>query len=180
MPSGPGAIDAHGIYQYGDSDTQALASDLLNLLGSSVSTQVGQLQGIKRPPMLGAAQYERIATLDGGTATDGAHMQAILGGLGDYGSLDRGTALISFTQRGSNGVQLKVWSWGMPGGTSLVLFYTRQISTFVFELWMLNGMYLMNHGLKVLASTGCTVNLDSNTTTAPSGLTAPASYTNVA
>lgn len=40
MPAGPGALDAQGIYKYGEADTQALASDLLNLLATAVSTQI--------------------------------------------------------------------------------------------------------------------------------------------
>lgn len=39
MPSGPGSLDAQGVWKYGEADTQALASDLLNLGQTSVSTQ---------------------------------------------------------------------------------------------------------------------------------------------
>lgn len=37
MPAGPGALDAQGVYLFGEDDTESLASDLLNLLGDSVS-----------------------------------------------------------------------------------------------------------------------------------------------
>jgi hypothetical protein len=43
MPTGPGGLDANGIWQYGEDDTEALASDLLNLGMGSVSTAVGGL-----------------------------------------------------------------------------------------------------------------------------------------
>lgn len=39
MPTGPGALDTEGVYQYGDDDERPLGSDLLNLLANSVSTQ---------------------------------------------------------------------------------------------------------------------------------------------
>jgi len=39
MPSGPGGLDAEGVWQYGEADTETLASDLLNLGQASVSTQ---------------------------------------------------------------------------------------------------------------------------------------------
>lgn len=39
MPTGPGALDTEGIYQYGEDDERPLGSDLLNLLANSVSTQ---------------------------------------------------------------------------------------------------------------------------------------------
>jgi len=43
MPIGPGGLDANGVWQYGEDDTEALASDLLNLGMASVSTEVGLL-----------------------------------------------------------------------------------------------------------------------------------------
>ena len=43
MPTGPGGLDANGVWQYGEDDTEALASDLLNLGMGSVSTAVGGL-----------------------------------------------------------------------------------------------------------------------------------------
>ena len=43
MPTGPGGLDANGVWQYGEDDTEALASDLLNLGMGSVSTVVGGL-----------------------------------------------------------------------------------------------------------------------------------------
>jgi len=43
MPTGPGGLDANGVWQYGEDDTEALASDLLNLGMASISTEVGLL-----------------------------------------------------------------------------------------------------------------------------------------
>lgn len=39
MPIGPGSLDANGIWQFGEADTESLASDLLNLGMESVSDQ---------------------------------------------------------------------------------------------------------------------------------------------
>ncbi len=39
MPTGPGGLDSNGIWQYGEDDTEALASDLLNLGMASISTE---------------------------------------------------------------------------------------------------------------------------------------------
>lgn len=39
MPSGPGSLDAQGVWQYGEADDVAPASDLLNVGQSSVSAQ---------------------------------------------------------------------------------------------------------------------------------------------
>lgn len=44
MPLGPGALDSEGIYQFGESDTESLASDLLNLLAGSTSTQIAAVR----------------------------------------------------------------------------------------------------------------------------------------
>lgn len=40
MPIGPGGLDSEGIWQFGESDSESLMSDLLNLLAASVSTQI--------------------------------------------------------------------------------------------------------------------------------------------
>ncbi len=45
MPIGPGGLDPNGIWQYGEDDSEALASDLLNLGMSSVSTALSNLGG---------------------------------------------------------------------------------------------------------------------------------------
>jgi hypothetical protein len=44
MPAGPGAIDANGIYQYGEADLAAPVSDMLNLGQGSTSLQVAALR----------------------------------------------------------------------------------------------------------------------------------------
>ena len=43
MPTGPGGLDSNGIWQFGEDDSEALASDLLNLGMASISTEVGLL-----------------------------------------------------------------------------------------------------------------------------------------
>jgi len=43
MPIGPGGLDSNGIWQFGEDDSEALASDLLNLGMASISTEVGLL-----------------------------------------------------------------------------------------------------------------------------------------
>lgn len=45
MPIGPGGLDSNGIWQFGEDDSEALASDLLNLGMASVSTAIGGLSG---------------------------------------------------------------------------------------------------------------------------------------
>lgn len=39
MPTGPGGLDAQGVYLYGEDDTEALVSDQLNLAPASISDQ---------------------------------------------------------------------------------------------------------------------------------------------
>ena len=43
MPIGPGGLDSNGIWQFGEDDSEALASDLLNLGMASVSTAIGAI-----------------------------------------------------------------------------------------------------------------------------------------
>ena len=47
MPTGPGGLDANGVWQYGEDDTEALASDLLNLGMASVSDALAVLQIVR-------------------------------------------------------------------------------------------------------------------------------------
>ena len=46
MPTGPGGLDSNGIWQFGEDDSEALASDLLNLGMASVSDAFTNLAGI--------------------------------------------------------------------------------------------------------------------------------------
>jgi len=46
MPIGPGGLDSNGIWQFGEDDSEALASDLLNLGMGSVSTAISTLGGV--------------------------------------------------------------------------------------------------------------------------------------
>ena len=46
MPTGPGGLDSNGIWQFGEDDTEALASDLLNLGMGSVSDAFTNLAGV--------------------------------------------------------------------------------------------------------------------------------------
>jgi len=46
MPIGPGGLDSNGIWQFGEDDSEALASDLLNLGMGSVSTALSTLGGV--------------------------------------------------------------------------------------------------------------------------------------
>jgi len=46
MPTGPGGLDSNGIWQFGEDDSEALASDLLNLGMGSVSDAFTNLAGI--------------------------------------------------------------------------------------------------------------------------------------
>ena len=52
MPIGPGGLDPNGIWQFGEDDSEALASDLLNLGMSSVSTAIGSLPAPADPAIL--------------------------------------------------------------------------------------------------------------------------------
>lgn len=75
MPAGNGFTDDQGVWQYGENDAQALASDLLNLGQASVSdqftadrTRLGNLEAI-RPGMLKIRPATAAAAGVGATAT---------------------------------------------------------------------------------------------------------------
>lgn len=62
MPTGPGGLDANGVWQYGEDDTEALASDLLNLGMGSVSTVVGALGSATILQVLSATKTDTFST----------------------------------------------------------------------------------------------------------------------
>lgn len=65
MPTGPGGLDANGVWQYGEDDTEALASDLLNLGMGSVSTVVG---GLGAPTILQVVSTTKTDTFSASVA----------------------------------------------------------------------------------------------------------------
>jgi hypothetical protein len=109
----------------------------------------------------------RLLTINGGDASTGGHSNFILSGTGDFGTPQRGTLLVHATQRGDNIFGMKLWSWNVDNTSDKIEFYSKQISAFVFEIWIYVGDYNLTHDLHMLSSANATVNLDSQTTIAP-------------
>lgn len=143
------------------------------------------IQGVKGDNALygitgsgGTRTYVRLASINGNGGSGGAYATMILSGLGDYGDPDKATVLVHFSQRGDNSVTVKAWGWNIQALSSNYLtLYTKQISTWTFELWGLFANYTFNMGLTALSqSHGQTgqsmIYNDSRTTTAPTGLSA--------
>lgn len=80
MPTGPGANDANGIYQYGEDDSEALFSDLLNLSPTSISTVVTSLKSRLTALEGGVLHVQETAAngTAGGTFTAGAWQKRLL------------------------------------------------------------------------------------------------------
>lgn len=76
MPLGAGGPDTRGVYLFGEEDENTLASDLLNRLGASVSTQFGadraRLDVLETPP----TTEQEIAFKPGFTKVDGLGVYA--------------------------------------------------------------------------------------------------------
>lgn len=87
MPTGPGGLDAQGVWQFGEDDIESLASDLLNLGMDSVSTQFG-------------LDRARLDALEG-SPTPGMFVVAPSSVSGSGVSLDPVTGLITFTAASS-------------------------------------------------------------------------------
>lgn len=124
------------------------------------------------PPALG---WMRLATIDGQGTSGGSSLEFLLTHLGDYGSTNRGTVLVQFAQRGDNTTKVKIFGWGYDASSNKPTFYTKQISTWRFELWIRVSQFTQTHSLTLLsvAAVGATgINVDSGTTTDPGGLSA--------
>lgn len=137
MPSGPGSLDAEGIWQFGEDDSEALASDLLNLLAASTSDQFTidrANHGVK---------FYRWASSSGRTGQTGMQagdfgFQADTGVVYRYsGSAWKGWASdwITYTPTlsnfavGTGGSALSSWKYRYEGGRIRVKFTTIQGSS---------------------------------------------------
>jgi hypothetical protein len=128
----------------------------------------------------GTVRYVRVARLDGVNDSNGASLEMQYATGGDFGQLGRVTGRIHFAQRGPNAVSLKVISDLPTPVNGSATFHTRQVSTFVFELWA--KLSTFNVPLSVQAinafptwgNAQATLTMDMVTTTAPSGLSVAA------
>lgn len=120
----------------------------------------------------GTRRWVRLATMDGVTAQGGAQFLFLLSGTGDYGKARRGTMLVHATQRGDNSVFVKVWGFGVADTLDPVEFYTVQLSTYVFEIWIRTADFTSNHSIHQLSNTRTVVNFTSadESGTAPVGV----------
>lgn len=112
-------------------------------------------------------RWFRVATIDGINTNSGASFHAFLGPTGNFGNQNRGTILISFTQRGSNSTQVRAWGFGADDVQEAFELHTVQISEFVFELWCRASSFTRAQSITVLGGYSFTINMDSVTSTAP-------------
>lgn len=123
--------------------------------------------------LYGTARYVRLATIDGIQANAGGHLNAWLSGIGDRAVTKRATILLSAAQRSDNGFQIRAWGWdynyGVGSSGSGILYY-RQLGPYLYEIWyQLHSRHNLGY-LTNLADWNSTINVDSISLTAPSGL----------
>ena len=85
------------------------------------------------------AKYIRIAQLDGINDTNGAQMVIDFTGGQNFGQFYNYTATIHFNQSGADNIRADIYE-ETPYNTGIV-WYTRKLSTYVFELWVLIPAY---------------------------------------
>ena len=88
----------------------------------------------------------------------------------NYGSLLRLSSKVHFSQRGANSAFVEVWEQGPVSG---VVWYTKQISTYVFELWVSTDGYASDFRVELRSRSRWTSSflMDSISVSPPSGLT---------
>lgn len=129
------------------------------------------------PSQGGAQRWVRILTVDGHGPYQGGHFNGIISGFGDYGNPNRGTAFFHIAQRSPDSIQVRVWSLGTEDVSGPPQFFTKQISTYVFELWVKLPAFNLGHTLTILnysSATEITIQLDNISDVGPDGtLSAP-------
>jgi microcystin-dependent protein len=111
-------------------------------------------------------RYIRLASIDGiGPSNGGQVLLSVYGG-SNYGSLNRTSASVLFLQRGDNSVKVTVSEYGAK-----LQYYTKQISTYVFELWVRQDSYGSEMTVVLNEAYGGLFLVDSITSNLPAGLT---------
>lgn len=122
-------------------------------------------------PNSASGSYVRLLTLDGVNASNGAHAQFMISGIGDFGSNKRGTVLVHVGQRGADIINVKAWHWGldeMPANQ--IRIYTKKLGTYLYEVWAQFAPWTAKPTFTEQSFWHGTRNLDSNTTVAPTSL----------
>lgn len=122
----------------------------------------------------GDRQYKRLCYVDGQGGSTGASITFVIGGEANFGEGNRVTHHVSVGQRGDNVINVKHTmigneDLGDPYSNRLI-FYTKQISTYVFEVWVSRPAYDSAWNLTVLGAWNHAVTMDSDSTSAPTGL----------
>jgi hypothetical protein len=120
------------------------------------------------------ARWVRVARIDGVNASNGAFMTLAYGGGGGFGDINaQDSGRIHFGQRGADIVTLTVIH-DTTTPTAITTFYTRKISTYVYELWAALPAYNLPLGVQVLSAFPSTsvLTMDQVAGTAPSSLVA--------
>ena len=138
--------------------------DAGNVVGPKGDDSRFPLPGVGSP-----AAYLRLATLDGIDTSNGANYNALISGIGDFGSLWRATLLIHATQRGNAGIALKAWSWDLDPAWGIKL-YTKSLGPYLFEIWIKLSTWTQGAYITELATWHATRNLNGLTTTMPTSL----------
>jgi hypothetical protein len=158
-----------------NSGTKALSLTMGSGSGLSADTLRGltDQQFVRRysvePGSSAGRKYLRLFTIDGVNSTGGGGGTLWLSGTGASGSAEKATHLIQVGQR-NTAFSLKVWSWNRTATSLPVEFYSKQISTYVYEVWAYTADYTKTHDLVPMVRNNLTVNMDSVSTTAPTGL----------
>ncbi|WP_425836934.1 Gp37-like protein [Microbacterium sp. PA5] len=114
------------------------------------------------------SRYIRVARVNGGGASGGAHVLFDYFGGSNYGVLSRASGRAHFTQRGAGtgAVGLQVWNYG----ATTLRWFTKYTAEFNFELWLLLPSFASTITLRPGDVLFGELLFDSETTTAPSGL----------
>lgn len=117
----------------------------------------------------GTRRWGRLFTLDGVSQWGGANCQLILSNTGDYGVPQRGTIILHAAVR--NGIcTVKAYQFNVENTSEPIEFYTKQISTEVFEVWAKFPDYNHGHTAVLLSAVNYTPNWDSFGTVEPSSI----------
>lgn len=122
--------------------------------------------------LTGTPTYLRLATINGVSASTGAHLSFLISGLGQIASDKRATILVHVGQRGSNQISVKTWGFGLEDAVTPITLYTKQVAEFQFELWALFSNYQFSSGIALLSIQNSELVLDSLRTVAPASIVA--------
>lgn len=120
----------------------------------------------------GNRAWIRLATLDGLSVTEGAWIDFIISGAGDYGDSDRASVRVIAGERADGTPNVRAYHLNRENASDPIDLYYKDTGTYTYEIWANLADFNQTGQVSRLGGTNSTVTVDSISTTAPTSIVA--------